>query len=275
MSAPICSVTCAADCCSDCASVLSAMNSTPPTSASIMRLTALTPPPPTPTTRSCGWPDVGPGRTSHSVVGRSAAAGSAAAGPSCSRAGRRRRRGAGAPAASGCAALGRTLVGGLDARAAARFRRRRRRSAARSAALGLRLPEEGGQRPLPHARPLTACHSRAPPSPAGDRRRPPCPFGSYLSTDIPFTGASANRTVFLMRAPNTRSPKFSSRISIASLACRVRVSTIVGRMPAMSHVRIEVLADHREGVLQLDAAHASTDTRTARGRSPCRPPSAR
>ena len=56
MSAPICSVTCAALCCSDCASVLSAMNSTPPTSASIMRLTAFTPPPPTPTTRSCGVP---------------------------------------------------------------------------------------------------------------------------------------------------------------------------------------------------------------------------
>src|SRR4051812_29515218 len=33
-----------------------ARNSTPPTSASIMRLTALTPAPPTPTTRSCGAP---------------------------------------------------------------------------------------------------------------------------------------------------------------------------------------------------------------------------
>src|SRR3954447_3747769 len=55
MSAPIWSVTCAADCCRDCASVFSAMNCTPRTSASIMRLTAFTPPPPTPTTRSCGW----------------------------------------------------------------------------------------------------------------------------------------------------------------------------------------------------------------------------
>jgi hypothetical protein len=54
MSAPICSVTCAADCWSDCASVLSAMNSTPLMSASIMRLTAFTPPPPTPTTTICG-----------------------------------------------------------------------------------------------------------------------------------------------------------------------------------------------------------------------------
>ena len=54
--APIWSVTCAAHCCSDCASVLSARNSTPAISASIMRLTALTPPPPTPTTRSSGCP---------------------------------------------------------------------------------------------------------------------------------------------------------------------------------------------------------------------------
>src|SRR4051812_48119047 len=56
MSAPIWSVTCAEEDCSDCASVLSAMNSTPDTSASIIRLTAFTPPPPTPTTRSCGGP---------------------------------------------------------------------------------------------------------------------------------------------------------------------------------------------------------------------------
>src|SRR4051794_41800440 len=54
MSAPIWSVTCAEEDCSDCASVLSAMNSTPLTSDSIIRLTAFTPPPPTPTTRSCG-----------------------------------------------------------------------------------------------------------------------------------------------------------------------------------------------------------------------------
>src|SRR4051794_20400852 len=54
MSVPICIVTSASDCCSDCASVLSATNSTPRTSASIIRLTAFTPPPPTPITRSCG-----------------------------------------------------------------------------------------------------------------------------------------------------------------------------------------------------------------------------
>ena len=55
MSAPIWSVTWAADEFSDCVSVFRAMNSTPLTSASIMRLTALTPPPPTPITRSSGW----------------------------------------------------------------------------------------------------------------------------------------------------------------------------------------------------------------------------
>ena len=42
------------DCSSDCTSVLTAMNSTPSTCASIMRLTAFTPAPPTPTTRSTG-----------------------------------------------------------------------------------------------------------------------------------------------------------------------------------------------------------------------------
>ena len=53
---PMCSVMSAVDCCSDCRSVLTAMNSTPSTWASTMRLTALTPAPPTPTTRSTGWP---------------------------------------------------------------------------------------------------------------------------------------------------------------------------------------------------------------------------
>ena len=127
----------------------------------------------------------------------------------------------------------------------------RRRLRGRGLLAFLRLPEQGGQRAFPHARPLTASHSRAPPSPDWRYASAAVPVGSYLSTDIPFTGASAKRTVFLMRAPNTRSPKFSSRISIASLACSVRVSTIVGRMPAMSHVRIQVLADHRERVLEL------------------------
>ncbi len=46
----------AAEVCSDCRSVLMAMNSTPSMSASIIRLTALTPAPPTPTTRITGRP---------------------------------------------------------------------------------------------------------------------------------------------------------------------------------------------------------------------------
>src|SRR5690349_12996750 len=65
MSAPIWRVTCADEDCSDCASVLSAMNSTPDTSASIIRLTAFTPPPPTPTTRSCGVPTPRPATEPH------------------------------------------------------------------------------------------------------------------------------------------------------------------------------------------------------------------
>ena len=60
------------------------------------------------------------------------------------------------------------------------------------------------------------------------------PSGSYLSTDIPLTGASAKRTVLSIREANTRSPKFSSRISIASLAWTVRLSTSVGRIPSIS-----------------------------------------
>ena len=42
------------------------------------------------------------------------------------------------------------------------------------------------------------------------------PSGSYFKTDMPLTGASANRIVFLMREAKTRSPKFSSRSSMAS-----------------------------------------------------------
>jgi hypothetical protein len=44
----------ALDCSSDCMSVLTARNSTPSTCAAIIRSTALTPAPPTPTTRSTG-----------------------------------------------------------------------------------------------------------------------------------------------------------------------------------------------------------------------------
>src|SRR5271165_650111 len=55
-SAPMWSVRSAVDCWSDWRSVLTARNSTPWTSASTMRLTALTPAPPTPTTRITGWP---------------------------------------------------------------------------------------------------------------------------------------------------------------------------------------------------------------------------
>jgi hypothetical protein len=39
--------------------------------------------------------------------------------------------------------------------------------------------------------------------------------------------------VFLIREAKTRSPKFSSRISMASLACTVLVSISVGRIPSI------------------------------------------
>jgi len=42
--------------------------------------------------------------------------------------------------------------------------------------------------------------------------------GSYLITEEPRTGASANLIAFLIRDLKTRSPKFSSRISTASFA---------------------------------------------------------
>ena len=54
MPLPRWTVTSAVDCCSDCRSVLTAMNSTPGIPASTMRLIALTPAPPTPTTRITG-----------------------------------------------------------------------------------------------------------------------------------------------------------------------------------------------------------------------------
>ena len=61
-SSPMWTVTSATQSCSDCRSVLTAMNSTPGMRASTIRLTALTPAPPTPTTLITGWcgsPDPG------------------------------------------------------------------------------------------------------------------------------------------------------------------------------------------------------------------------
>ena len=55
-SAPMCSVTWAAHCWRDWRSVLTPMNSTPSIWASTIRFTALTPAPPTPTTRMTGAP---------------------------------------------------------------------------------------------------------------------------------------------------------------------------------------------------------------------------
>ena len=55
-----------------------------------------------------------------------------------------------------------------------------------------------------------------------------------MSTLAPRTGASANLIALRMRDLKTSSPKFSSRISTASLAWTVRESSIVGRMPSIT-----------------------------------------
>jgi len=105
--------------------------------------------------------------------------------------------------------------------------------------------EEGPQPPLsaetPPAPPEPEPPSPVPPPAARrtqeDASRVPSPeerLRNVFSSDIPRTGASAKRTVLRILDANTRSPKFSSRISNASLACTVRVSTSVGRMPSIS-----------------------------------------
>ena len=69
------------DCSSDCMSVLTAMNSTPSTCASIMRSTAFTPAPPTPTTRSTGLAVSGDvGLVDRLLLGRPAACGDGSGG---------------------------------------------------------------------------------------------------------------------------------------------------------------------------------------------------
>ena len=195
-SLPMCTLGVGArDCSSDWRSVLTAMNSTPSTPASIMRLTALTPAPPTPTTRSTGSvqsPGGWPRSRSGSGLAPARARGCS---PGCRRNTARRR-------SSGVGALRDVRAGvcGRDGSGAAHGglrtalllglgpERSSRRGRLRLAAPGLvlagccsslllGLAEELGQRALPHARPLTACHSRGPPPLADGRRRPPCRQG--------------------------------------------------------------------------------------------------
>ena len=202
---PMCRVMSAVDCCSDCRSVLMATNSTPSTCASTMRLTALTPAPPTPTTRSTGcpaglavphgvgssatreygsWPASrrGAGRL-HDVVRdvRAERVAQALLRRRHVRLALRRRLGRrGAQRRVRIAGLARVrwrrlwraalLAGGGRRRGDAVVGVRGRRGWS-SGLLGglLGLAEQVRQRPLPHARALTACHWREPPSRDRDR----------------------------------------------------------------------------------------------------------
>ena len=203
------------DCCSDCRSVLTAMNSTPSTSASTMRLTALTPAPPTPTTRSTGPCDLGARRrgSSRGAVRRAALRAALedvlrdVGREGCAQALLRRGRAMLAARSAGSgrrhaatgaerAASARPARGAAAARPRRRLRPRLGRPLGRGVASSSVSAEEGRERALAHARALTACHWRGPPSRARGRTGPPMPSGSYLSTDMPFTGASAKRIVF-------------------------------------------------------------------------------
>ena len=191
IASPMCRVSWAADCCSDCRSVLMARNSTPSTSASTIRLTALTPAPPTPTTRSTGRADglgaanasagaLGPGEDvglgrRRRVRGRAALeqvlrdVGGERVAQALLRRGTRRSCGLGlglrartvgrarsaAPAPLG----GRSASGGACGAGGARRGRARRLPVVLGG-----LAEQGRERALAHARALTGWHLRGPPS---------------------------------------------------------------------------------------------------------------
>ena len=240
-----------------------------------MRLTALTPAPPTPTTRSSGEPGgrrrrprissssarasredatrptacgSGRGAASRMFSGRSelkawrrrsCGVGTCGVGSlgGASRAQRRVRVAltpAGVAAAGGSGSrrsgLGRGVDGAAGAGVVAARRVRRRPSVGAPRAASLRACGRARPAGPPACSPrLPLAIAREPPSRGRDRTAAAIPSGSYLSTDMPFTGASAKRIVLRMREANTRSPKFSSRISIASLAWTVRVSISVGQ----------------------------------------------
>ena len=252
----MCTRVCAAEPSSRCMSVLTAMKSTPSTWASIMRLTALTPAPPTPTTRSFGsvtpadieliigscegttgswgsgaWSRMFSGmsdeektnsrssRAGHALVAAPALLALApallallGAAGSLGHAGRRTRTRFRRSAPARRAGLARTrsdtvaCAPGAPARGASSVGRGRPwaaggRPSAPARACGSRRPAaarpppscgRAARRALAHARPVTACHSQGPPQLAGGRRSA-FPSRSYLNTDMPLTGASANR----------------------------------------------------------------------------------
>ena len=249
MSAPICSVMCASDCCSDWASVLSAMNSTPLISASIMRLTALTPPPPTPTTRSCGWRTALVARGAPLVV-----------------AGRRRRDLA--VGLLGLLGRGHHVAGDLGENA---LRRRSWGVGVRARRqLGLGRPERRAPRP---------CAARGPRSPSSGTGRPAALPACSPACRYPFESTSfASRRYDVRRLPvrvvledghplhgrlretdgllDARAEHPVAEVLLEDLdrllgMQRPRVHHR-GQDARDFHVRIQVLADHGEGVLELE-----------------------
>ncbi len=89
-------------------------------------------------------------------------------------------------------------------------------SSGASSAVDRKRSARGPSRML--ARLSRRAHVPEPPSPDLGSSSRRCSAESYLSTLAPLTGASANLIALRIRDLKTRSPKFSSRISTASLA---------------------------------------------------------
>src|SRR4051794_22549114 len=266
MSAPIWSVTWAADCWSDWASVLTAMNSTPATSASIMRLTAFTPPPPTPTTRSTGpcWPGRRAIATSSSAWARrgmTRGASSMFSGISEEKAARRRSCGVGGAISGSCGAgaLGEDSEGcGADAAAS--------RSAAAAASAAASVVASDGATPS-----SSVLRKRAASGPSLMLARLPLAIAEDLLRERPIgMGRDAVRVVLqhrhalhgsLCETDRLPDPGREHPVPEVLLEDLDRLLGVQGpRVEERGQdaldldVGVEVLADHRERVLELDEA---------------------
>src|SRR3954453_23574887 len=239
MSVPICIVTVASDCCSDCASVLTAMNSTPRTSAWIIRLTAFTPPPPTPMTRSWGWRTWSPEGVAHSYSAAAGRAGSGGAitssGRSEENAWRKRSCGVGVRRSGAEASDGRSPAG-----------------------------VAGGSTPS-----VSVLRNSAARGPSRMLARLPLPIGEHLLRQLAIrVGRRAVRVVLEDRHPAHGSfrephrladPRTEHAVAEVLLEDLDRLLGVQGpgvdhgRQDAHDrHVRVEVLADHLKGVLKLE-----------------------
>src|ERR1039457_737639 len=277
-SGPMCRVMSAVDCCSDCRSVFTARNSTPSTSASTMRLTAFTPAPPTPTTRITGCPTVpapfaaaGCSRAYPSITGRAAWRSITFSGISEEKACRNRSRGVGtfafSPGVSGdalSAGWGRPLSrgctgGGSDG------------ESLRGAAARLRLASAGGlDSAVPGASSASVLRNSAASGPSRMLAR--C-LGLAMSQDLlrelpvglrrdpvrlvlQHRHALHRRLGEAHRLADARGEHAIAEVLLQDLDRLLGVdrARIDQRRKDTLDVdaRVEVLADHREGVLQLD-----------------------